>query len=236
MLLKLPRIRETPILWAIPFTLLIVTVVTALLDWIIPFINLNVESSTWLWLTATMVSTIITSVITEIFSTDKKRVLLSMLVSFIVFSFLYNDIVKVFISSTVEAVEASIPIPLLGSAINSIILTLIPGAIAGVIFGGAFSIIPKKLVLEKNKMVMPTSSLPIRQLVYEKTCDRCGRLAPYDASYCPQCGDSVSQREVPDVKYCMFCDSKIDFLGRFCPDCGQSIDQVDKNMKYQSNH
>ena len=236
MLLKLPRIRETPILWAIPFTMLIVTVVAALLDWIIPFINLNVASSTWLWVTATMVTTIITSVITEIFTTDKKRVLMSMLVSMVVFGFLYNDIVNVFIASTVEAVEASIPYPILGSAINSVILTLIPGAIAGVLFGGAFSLIPKKVVLEKNKMAMPTSTIMPRPSAYEKTCNRCGRLAPYDASFCPQCGDSLSQREVPEVKYCMFCGSKIDFLGRFCPDCGQGIDQVNKDLKYQSNH
>jgi len=236
MWLKFSRIRETPILWAIPFTLLIVTILTALVDWIIPFFNLNVELSTWLLIIATMVSAIITSVITEVFSNDKKKVLLSMLVSIFVFSYLYNDIVNVFMTGAVEVVKASMPHPLLGSAINSVMLTLVPGVFSGLLFGGVFSLIPKKVLLEKNKMAMPTSSISPRQLIFEKTCDRCGRPSPYDASYCPQCGDDLSQREVPLIKYCMFCGSKIDFLGRFCPDCGQGINQVDIKLKYQSFH
>ena len=149
MWLNFSRIRETPILWAIPFTLLIVTILTALVDWIIPLFNLNVELSTWLLIIATMVSAIITSVITEVFSNDKKKVLLSMLVSIFVFSYLYNDIVNVFMTGAVEVVKASMPHPLLGSAINSVMLTLVPGVFSGLLFGGVFSLIPKKVLLEK---------------------------------------------------------------------------------------
>ena len=87
---------------------------------------------------------------------------------------------------------------------------------------------------EKNKKAIPNKMLQNRQIIFEKTCDRCGRPSPYEASFCPQCGDELSQREVPQIKYCMFCGTKIDFLGRFCPDCGLGIDQVEKNLKYQS--
>jgi len=233
---RLPKISEPPILWSIPFTLLLLTTLAALMDWLVPFITLNVGHETWVWIAATLVTSMVTSVITEIASSDKRRVLISMLASTTIFSVLYNDIVNVFLAGFMETVQGSMPHPILGSAINTLVLSLVPGSIVGLLIGAAISLIPKAPTLEKNKLAMTTPTFYQPLSTFEKVCGRCGRIAPYESLYCPICGSELTKREAPATKFCMYCGSKINYLGKFCPECGEEIDQTTKTWTYRANH
>ena len=233
---RLPKLSEPPILWSIPFTLLLLTTLAALVDWLVPFISLNVERGTWVWIAATLVTSMVTSVITEISSSDKRRVLVSMLASSLVFGVLYNDIVTVFLASFMDTVQGSMPHPILGSAINTLVLSLVPGSVVGLLIGAAISLIPKAPTLEKNELVMTTPSFYQPPATFEKVCSRCGRIAPYDSSFCPICGLELTRREAPETKYCMYCGSKINYLGKFCPECGEEIDPTTRAWTYRANH
>jgi hypothetical protein len=236
MKLQLPKISEPPILWSIPFTLLLLTTFTALLDWLVPFISFNVEYGTWVWLAATLVTTIVTSIITEVVSSDKRRVLASMMGSALVFSFLYNDIVNVFLSGFMESVQGTFPYPIIGTAINTIILSILPGTVMGILVGGAISLIPKTPTLKKNELAMTTSRFYNAPPTFEKLCSYCDRLSPFEATYCSTCGGELTRQESPETKYCMYCGSKINYVGKYCPECGEEIDLASRAWKYSSNH
>jgi hypothetical protein len=47
-------VNEPPILWSIPFTLLLITVILAAADYLLPFIPLQVGREKWMWFASTM--------------------------------------------------------------------------------------------------------------------------------------------------------------------------------------
>ncbi len=227
------RFSDPPILWSIPFTILLITIILAAADTFLPFIPLNQSPQTWTWLASTMVTAIMASLVAETITRDGKRGLLSMVVGAVVFSLAYKNIINIFQRSVVDVVQSSIPNPLLGTAVYTSILTVLPGALSGIVLGGVFGVLPGRKPKElKENLVLSTTSLSEITVTYEMLCSRCGHTSSRDSKFCPFCGIEVTRREVPVIKYCMFCGGRINYLGQFCPDCGLEIDQASKPQIY----
>ncbi len=53
--------REPPIMWSIPFTLLLITLLLAAADMLFPFLPLEVGPHSWMWAASTLISAVIAS-------------------------------------------------------------------------------------------------------------------------------------------------------------------------------
>ena len=227
------RFRDPPILWSIPFTILLITIILAAADTFLPFVPLNQSPQTWMWIASTMVTAIMSSLIAEIITRDGRRGLTSMVFGAVVFSLAYKNIFNIFQRSVVDVVQSSIPNPLLGSAVYTSILTVLPGALSGIVLGGVIGVIPGRKPKElKENLVLSTTTLSDVAVTYEMLCNRCGHTSSRDSKFCPFCGVELTRREVPVIKYCRFCGARINYLGQFCPDCGLEIDQVSRPQVY----
>ena len=227
---------EQPTVWSIPFTLLIVTIVVATADMLLPFIPLNQSLGTWMWIISTLITTIMTSLITEIISGDDKRALFSIVVGALVFSLIYKDLSGIFQSSIVQALQGAIPYPFIGSVVYASTHTIIPGALAGVILGGVFGSLPGIDIPDftRGSAKVQQITLPEPPVGYEKICGRCGRNMPFDSEFCAFCGDVLSKQLAPPIVYCRFCGSKIQFRGQFCPSCGKEVEPLFQPSVYIS--
>ena len=231
--LEADRFRDPPILWSIPFTILLITIILAAADTFLPFVPLNQTPQTWTWIASTMITSIMASLVAELITRDGRRGLTSMVVGAVVFSLTYKYIVEIFQRSVVDVVHSSIPNPLLGTAVYTAILTVLPGALSGIALGGVCGVIPgRKPKSLKENMVLSTTSLPEVTVTYEMLCSRCGHTSSRDSKFCPFCGVELARREVPVIKYCRFCGARINYLGQFCPDCGLEIEQASKPQIY----
>lgn len=228
-------VNEPPILWSIPFTLLLITVILAAADYLLPFIPLQVGREKWMWFASTMVTAIVASLIAEITSKDNGKSMLSMVVASAMFSLVYKNISDLFQRSMVDVVHGSIPNPILGSAVYTCVLTVIPGVLSGAVMGSILSRIPITLPwTTKEKITFIPTVIPEPPTSYEMTCNRCDHNAPFESKFCPYCGIPLTKREAPTVKYCRFCGARINYLGQYCPTCGGEIDQLSKPLVYMS--
>ncbi len=232
--MNIPDFSDPPILWSIPFTLLLITVIVAVADFLMPFITLNVEGRTWMWLASTLTTAVVSSLVTEKLTSDNKRTVISMVLASVLFSALYGPISGFFSKAVVNVVRASIPNPFLGMALSTSTITLMPGVLSGILLGGFFSIVPLSRKGIKDVFTKDSIDAPEPDLGYVKMCGRCGHNAPYDSRFCPYCGVPLTRREVPIIRFCRFCGSKISFLGQFCPDCGKEIEQRSRSLVYIS--
>lgn len=232
---RVGNVREPPVLWSIPFTLLMLMLVVAAAEVLFPFIPLNIDQHIWLWVVSTLITTIIASLITEKLSMNNKRALISMGLAAVVSSLIYNDLSKLIQRSIVGAVQGYIPNPLLGTAVYTSFLAVVPGALTGVILGGILGSFPIGLTLKQRQRSLPTSeSVENHRINYEKFCNRCGHQAPFESEFCPFCGTELTSRQAPSINFCRFCGSRIYHLGMFCPECGREIDMMSKPQIYIS--
>jgi RNA polymerase subunit RPABC4/transcription elongation factor Spt4 len=229
--------RDPPLLWSIPFTLLLVTVIVAVADTFLPFVSLNVASSTWIWIASTLITAIVASLVSEFIAVDNRRAMVAMVAASIVFTLIYQDLSKAIRITVTNVIQGAVPNPLLGNVVYLATLTVVPGALTGVVLGGIFGSFPGKSELKVNAplSVTPTSFVEPPLTGYEKICNRCGRHLPFESSYCPFCGVKLIRRQAPAVKYCRFCGTCISYLGQFCPDCGKEIDMISRSHIYISN-
>ena len=235
--LRTDKPSDPPILWSIPFTLLLITLMLAAADTLLPFVPLNQSPQTWTWLASTLVATIVTSLVTETLTKDGRRGLISMVVGAAVFSLIYKNVTDIFSRTVVDVVESAIPNPLLGKAIYTSVLTVVPGTLAGTVMGGIAGLIPGRKPKDARERMVMSTTMPAPNIAevpvaFEILCHTCGRTSPYESRFCPFCGVELTRREVPVIKYCRYCGSRIKHLGQFCPDCGREIDQVLKPQIY----
>jgi len=241
---KLRNVRESPTLWSIPFAILMVILVIAAADMLFPFLPLNISSQTWMWAVSTLITTIISSLVTEIISLNNRRALISMGLAAIVSTVIYIDLSKFIQRTVVDAVQSVIPNPLIGGAMYTVVLTVVPGALTGVILGGIFGFFPMPL---KTKQGVPRLEAPPREAPrqaprppqghwsgFEKLCTRCGHPAPFESKYCPFCGVELTRQQAPPVRFCRFCGSRIYIVGKYCPECGREITMLSKPSVYIS--
>jgi hypothetical protein len=227
---------EPPILWSIPFTLFVITLILAAVDTLIPFVPITISPQTWMWAISTLITSITATLVAEIISLDNRRSIFAMALSAVIFTLIYEDLYSVVRGSIVEAVQGAIPNPILGAAVYTLTLAIVPSALTGVILGGIFGSLPNVPPWK------PESQIPIAPTVveehmltgFEKFCGRCGHHAPFESRFCPYCGTELTKRRAPAIQYCRFCGARFNYLGQFCPDCGREIDIVSKPQIYIS--
>jgi hypothetical protein len=231
------NVSDPPILWSIPFTLLVVTIILAAIDILIPHISLNVGTGTWLWASSTLITAIMASLVAEMVSVDNRRAMLSMGFSAVIFTLIYKDLTSVLRKSIIDVIQGAMPNPIIGMAVYTSILAIVPSALTGMIFGGIFGSFPISTLFrpETQFSIAPREveepSLP----GLEKVCSLCGHHAPFESRFCPYCGIELTVQRAPTVQYCRFCGARITYLGQFCPDCGKQIDLVSKPKIYVSS-
>jgi len=233
---SLRNVRESPTLWSIPFAILMVILIIAAADMLFPFLPLNISSQTWMWAVSTLITTIISSLVTEIISLNNRRALISMGLAAIVSTVIYIDLSKFIQRTVVDAVQGVIPNPLLGSAMYTIVLTIVPGVLTGVILGGIFGFFPIPLKMKprmQHQEAYPRSPKG-HWSGFEKLCTRCGHPAPFESKFCPFCGVELMRQQAPPIRFCRFCGSRIYLLGQYCPECGQEITILSKPSVYIS--
>lgn len=231
------NLREPPIMWSIPFTLLLITLLLAAADTLFPFIPLEVGRHSWMWAASTLISAIIASLITEYVSRDNRKAMLSMGAAVVVFSLIYRGLAVALESSVARVVQGVIPNPFISMAVYTSLLTVIPSALTGAVLGGIFGKVEgTSLFSEKDQVsiAIPEEEEEHQPPGYEKLCNRCGHYAPFESKYCPFCGIELTMQRAPTVQYCRFCGARINYLGQFCPDCGKGIDIVSKPQVYVS--
>lgn len=233
---RLRNVRESPTLWSIPFAILMVILIVAAADMLFPFLPLNISQQTWMWAISTLITTIISSLVTEIISLNNRRALLSMGLAALVSTVIYIDLSKFIQRTVIDAIQSVVPNPLLGNVIYTFILTFVPGALTGIVLGGIFGFFPsppkmKKATLDQGARLRPTKT---QWPGFEKICKRCGHPAPFESTFCPFCGIELMRRKAHPVRFCRFCGARIYLVGQFCPECGREIGLLSKPAVYIS--
>lgn len=233
---RLRNVRESPTLWSIPFAILMAILIIAAADMLFPFLPLNIGQQTWMWAVSTLITTIISSLVTEIISLNNRRALLSMGLAALVSTVIYVDLSDFIQRTIIDAVQSVVPNPLLSYAVYTVIVTIVPGTLAGVVLGGIFGFFPsspKKTheTLDQSPHLRPTHT---QWTGYEKICQRCGHLAPFESMFCPFCGIELMRRKAPPVRFCRLCGARIYLVGQYCPECGREITLLSKPAVYIS--
>lgn len=228
-------LKEPLSLWSIPFTLLLIMLILAAADVLFQFIPLKISHGTWMWAFSTVITTVCASLVAEKLSMDSRRAVISM-AGAAAFSILFYRSISSFLQrSVVSSIQSIIPNPFVEMAVYTSVLTIIPGALVGVIFGGVLSSLPNR-TSPKRKIsfeILPEEPKPQGQGV-GKVCGRCEQGIPIDSSFCPFCGAQPEQRSAPQMMYCRFCGSPLKYRGQFCPECGREIDMISKPLVFYS--
>jgi RNA polymerase subunit RPABC4/transcription elongation factor Spt4 len=229
-------VSEPPLMWSIPFTILLITLILAAADTLFPFIPINVGAETWMWAASTLITSIVASLVTEIISEDNRKAMLSMGIATIFFTLIYPHLSKLLQKSLVNVVHGAIPNPFLGTAVYVSLLAVVPSALTGAVLGGVFGTVPITFTLKgKSQTSVTIPEVKVPQLPgFEKLCNRCGHYAPFESKFCPYCGIELMLQRAPTIQYCRFCGARINYLGQFCPECGKEIDIISKPHVYVS--
>jgi hypothetical protein len=143
-------LKEPLSLWSIPFTLLLIMLILAAADVLFPFIPLEISHGTWMWAFSTMITTICASLVAEKLSMDRKRAVVSM-AGAAAFSILFYRGISSFLQrSLVNSIQSIIPNPFVEMAVYTSVLTIIPGALVGVIFGGVLGSLPIRISTKRK--------------------------------------------------------------------------------------
>ena len=233
---RLKNVRESPTLWSIPFAILMIILIIAAADMLFPFLHLNISLQTWMWAVSILITTIISSLVTEIISLNNRRALLSMALAAVVSTVIYIDLSRFIQRTVIDAVQSVIPNPLLGGAVYTLLLTIVPGALTGVVLGGIFGFFPSppKVIQSPSDRRAPPRVPKGPWPGYEKICKRCGHPAPFESKFCPFCGVELVRQQAPPVRFCRFCGSRIYLVGQYCPECGREITMLSKPSVYIS--
>jgi RNA polymerase subunit RPABC4/transcription elongation factor Spt4 len=228
-------LKEPLSLWSIPFTLLLIMLILAAADVLFSFIPLEISHGTWMWAFSTVITTVCASLVAEKLSMDNRRAVISM-AGAAAFSILFYRGISSFLQrSVVSSIQSIIPNPFVEMVVYTSVLTIIPGALVGVIFGGVLGFLPNR-TSPKRKIsfeILPEEPKPQGQGV-GKICSRCEQGIPIDSSFCPFCGAQPEQRSAPQMMYCRFCGSPLKYQGQFCPECGREIDMISKPLVFYS--
>jgi len=230
------NVRESPTLWAIPFTILMIILIIAAADMLFPFLPLTIGQRTWMWAVSTLVTTIIASLVTEIIYLNSRRALLSMALAATVSTVLYIELSNFFQRTVVDAVLSVVPNALLGGAVYTVILTVVPGVLTGVVLSGVLGFFPVSTGMghEAADWSAALRSTDGQWPGFEKVCERCGHPAPFESKFCPFCGVELMRRHAPPVRFCRFCGARIYLVGQYCPECGGEINMLSKPSVYIS--
>jgi RNA polymerase subunit RPABC4/transcription elongation factor Spt4 len=125
-------------------------------------------------------------------------------------------------------------IPLVGTILNSVAVTIIPGLFTGSIMGGMASLVPESVLPAEKPQMDLQGFNPNSWPGYEKACVKCGQVMPFDSIHCSHCGSTLKRRVASQIRYCRFCGSRLHFKGEFCPDCGREIVMLSKPKVYVS--
>jgi len=222
-----------PVLWIIPgLGLALITFILTLnllLHFVPPSLSLYIVSAA-----SAFVSSTSAGLITEIFKGRNKLVIYTMAAAWLIGLFTYF-LGHGFLERNLLNGSQVASIPMVGTILTSVGVTIIPGLFTGSIMGGMTSFIPDNLF---TKEVIPQADIqgfdPNNWPGYEKTCVKCGQIMPFDSMYCSHCGSTLKRRIASQVRYCRFCGSRLHFKGEFCPDCGREIAMLSKPKVYVS--
>ena len=220
------RIREeSPSVWSLPFTILLIVLIIAATDVLFPFLPIRIGQIGWMWILSTLVTSIVSSLVTERLSMDQKKAFVSMVLAGAFSILFYRDFSAFLLRTPIQSLNSSISNTFVGLATFTTILTMVPGIIVGGFMGGIISIIPLENLCEKK------SHFQLNPSVFEDKiqgfgvmCVSCGRYLPTDSKFCSFCGEGLTHQPIPYVSYCRLCGSDIKYGGSFCPECGQEIE------------
>jgi RNA polymerase subunit RPABC4/transcription elongation factor Spt4 len=223
-------------IWSFPFTFLVLLLIVAAADVLFSFIPFSVGSNGWLWAISTTVTAIVASYVAEKISMDKKKALVSMVLSAAFSALFYRDITSLLQKTPVQAITSTTSNPFIGMAVYTSAITVIPSALVGVILGGVIS---SYNVSEKK--FKPIFTFPSQvgddteKIGSEIACITCGRSLPYDSKFCPFCGKVPESRPIPEPNFCRFCGTHLKYKGKFCPECGDETEMISKAYVFYSN-
>jgi RNA polymerase subunit RPABC4/transcription elongation factor Spt4 len=213
-----------------------VILVIAATDTMFPFLPLNINSQTWMWAISILITTIISSLVTEIISLNNRRAYISMGLAAMVSTVIFVDLSNFIQRTVMDTVQGVIPNPLLSNAVYAIVCTVIPGVLTGVVLGGIFGFFPLKL--KENQGVQNPKSYDMPSYRswsgFEKLCTRCNHPAPFESKFCPFCGVELTRQQAPPIRFCRFCSARIYLVGDYCPECGRDITILSKPSVYIS--
>ena len=222
---------EQPLLWIVPFAVLVLVTLVSLINAVLHFIPTS--SGYVLMLTACgFICASVSGFITELIKGRGKYVYVSMSVAVFIgaISFLFG---YGFFKSNIIAGPTTASIPAISEIISNITFTILPGLFVGAIIGGGVGFLPEELEYqEPEPMVEKPVIAPDKIVGYEKVCRRCGAVMPFDSLFCSQCGGTLKKRRSETMKYCRYCGKRLHFLGEFCPECGKEINIVSKPKVY----
>lgn len=222
-------------LWSIPFTLLLIMLILAAADVLFKFIPFRISNETWLWVFSTIITTICASLVSEKFSLEDKRTMISMATAAAFSILFYRDVYSFLQRTFGSSIQSMIPNPFVEMAVYTCVLTVIPGAFVGVIFGGIIGSISGRAPNKKKLTFdIPPANSNLQSYGIQNVCCSCGQITPIDSGYCPYCGSGTEQRSVFQIRYCRFCGSNLKYYGQFCSECGREIDMISKPLVFYS--
>jgi RNA polymerase subunit RPABC4/transcription elongation factor Spt4 len=236
-LVEVPRFDlDSSGIWSFPFTFLVLLLIVAAADVLFSFIPFSVGSNGWLWAISTTVTAIVSSYVAEKISMDKKKALISMVLSAAFSALFYRDIISLLQKTPVQAITSTTSNPFIGIAVYTSAITVIPSALVGVILGGvisSYNVSEKKF---KPIFTFPSQvTSDVEKIGSEIACMTCGRSLPFDSKFCPFCGKVPESRPIPEPSFCRFCGTHLKYKGKFCPECGDEIEIISKAYVFYSN-
>lgn len=223
---------DQPIVWIIPFIGLSITLIISIMNSFLKFLS-SPTNSLIMIASSALVCSSLASYITELFKGRSKRLYITAVTSIIFGAILYSLSYN-FLNQNIATGIKTASIPIIGNAISTATLTIIPGAIAGAIAGGAASLIPETPINEKITEPKEERITPDKWPGYQKTCQKCGAHMPFDSIYCSICGSTLKRTRTAQTKFCRYCGSRIYFHGEFCTECGKEINLISKPKVFVS--
>ncbi len=180
------------------------------------------------------IGTTISAYITELNRGREKIVEYTMWATLVLGAIIFY-IAEGFLRGTFSPGVQTAQMPVIGSTLSALTLTIVPALITGSICGGVACLIPEIVEeqLPPNPKALPKIT-PDKWPGYEKHCLKCGHTMPFDSIYCSFCGATLRRERAPEVKFCRYCGNRIHFIGEFCPDCGREINLISKPKVYVS--
>ncbi|MBN2334065.1 zinc ribbon domain-containing protein [Candidatus Bathyarchaeota archaeon] len=224
---------DIPLLWVVPASALLLFTLIGVLNLFLNIIPSRIAILMML-ISSSLLGTAISAYITELSRGRAKFVQRTMWATLVVGALVFY-LAEGFLKGTSATGVETAQMPLIGNALSSLTLTIVPALVTGSICGGVACLIPEivEAPTQPPQQTLPRFT-PDDWPGYEKQCQKCGNTMPFDSIYCSNCGSTLRRVRASQIKYCRYCGNRMHFIGEFCPDCGREINILSKPKVYVS--